>query len=383
MAFRTRAVAIGVLIGAAGLFAYRSFFVKTPERVVEALPAESQDSNWFVGSAACAECHPGEALRHSRSGHARTFRSTGEVPELRQLDGAVFRDDERGVSFRYQMTGEGLLVRIPEKFGEKPFPLEWALGSGEHAIGFLSLLSDQAGQVFGIESRVSVFGPDHHLGLAPSHAGLKVTQPVEEFGKPVTGQTLVGCLNCHVTTAEIVEGGGLRNLRANVGCEKCHGAGGLHIEAVRQGKADLAIRLGAGTVSGAEQLEFCGKCHRHPDRPLPTIINAVNPSMARFQPIGLSQSACYKKSSGKLMCTTCHDSHEHAPRERDTFDGRCVDCHSSRRSGSHRCPISSEGNCVKCHMPEVEVRPGTWFHDHWIRVRKDAAQAEAAKADGA
>jgi len=383
MAFRTRAVAIGILIGAAGFFAYRSFFVKTPERAVEVPPAPPSDSNWYVGSAACAECHPGEALRHSRSGHARTFRSPGEVPELRRLDGAVFQDKERGVSFHYRMTPEGLVVRIPEKFGERPFPLEWALGSGEHAIGFLTLISDAAGQAFGIESRVSVFGSDHHLGLAPSHAGLKVTQPVEEFGRPVSGQTLLGCLNCHVTTAEIVEGGGLRNLRTNVGCEKCHGPGGMHVEGIRAGKADVAIRLGTGTISAAAQLEFCGKCHRHPDRPLATIIDAVNPSMARFQPIGLSHSACYRKSSGKLMCTTCHDPHEHAPRERDSFDGKCVDCHSSRRDDSRRCPISSERSCVECHMPEVEVRPGTRFHDHWIRVRKEAIEAEGGQADGA
>ena len=97
MAFPTRTVAIGVLIGAAGIVAYRSFFVKTADRAAEAPRAESQDANWFVGSSGCAECHPGEAVRHGRSGHARTFRSPGEVPELRQLDGTVFRDEERGV----------------------------------------------------------------------------------------------------------------------------------------------------------------------------------------------------------------------------------------------------------------------------------------------
>jgi Cytochrome c554 and c-prime len=331
----------------------------------------------FVGSQSCAACHPGEAVRHSRSGHARTLTETSRMELARDLDGKSFFDAERGETFHYHFTAGGLMVTLPEKFNEKPFPLTYAFGSGEHAVTFLSLIPNRSGEPTAVEHRVSVFGPERRLALTPNHTEEDVTQAVEEFGRIRKGAVLERCFGCHTTTGKIA-GESLVDLRANVGCENCHGPGARHISSVEQKQDDLAILFGKGGHSAGEQIRMCGTCHRNPDQLNPEDIRPDNRRLPRFQPVGLLQSACYKKSAGRLTCTTCHDPHEHAPREREQFDGRCLNCHSEGRAETLICRVSPRENCVSCHMPAVEVRPGTAFHDHWIRRRNGQLPSEPA-----
>ena len=366
MSLRARASAAILLpIIACGAI-WLSFRAKSPSRP-ENSPSSALESAVYVGSVACARCHPGEAFRHARSGHARTLMKAADSPAARALDGSRFDDEERGVSFQYRLTGDELAVSVPEKLGDERFPLEWAFGSGEHATTFLTLIPNQAGETVGIEHRVSLFGSEHRGALTPSHAGLAAGQPVEWFGRVMRGEKLSACIGCHTTTSEIEREGRAR-LTANIGCERCHGPGANHVREADAQKPIAQLPLSAGATSAEEQIRVCGECHRHPDRLHETKVSVDNPRLARFQPVGLMQSACFRKSSGRMKCTTCHDPHEHAPREREQFDGRCLVCHGAGQNRSPNCPVSSSENCISCHMPEVEVRPGIRFHDHWIRT---------------
>jgi hypothetical protein len=366
-----------VTMGLAGACYF--FWTPQPRAQVSDSGGRSGVNNRFVGSAACAACHPGEAFRHARSGHARTLTETSHLELARDLDGKSFFDEERGVTFRYLLTSAGLTVSLPDKFPDKPFPLTYAFGSGEHGVTFLSLIPSRSGEPAGVEHRVSAFGPERRLALTPNHGGAPVTQPVEEFGRIRQGTVLERCVDCHTTTGKVV-GESLVDLRANVGCEKCHGPGANHIQAAERKQDDLAILFGKGTNSADNEIRMCGACHRNPEQLDPADIRPDNKRLARFQPVGLLQSACYKKSGGRLTCSTCHDPHEHAPREREQFDGRCLTCHSGDHAGSVICRISPRENCVACHMPATEVRPGTTFHDHWIRRRDEKSQTEPAPA---
>jgi hypothetical protein len=355
-------VMLAAAIGGAVWLATRTS-PRTPAPTSRASSGES-----YVGNQTCARCHPEEAFRHARSGHARTLARSADSAAARALDGTIFDDEERGVTFHYRLTGEELAVSVPEKLGDDRFPLDWAFGSGEHAITFLTLIPNQAGETVGIEHRVSLFGREHHAGLTPSHAGLEPGQSVEWFGRVMRGERLAACIGCHTTTSEI-EWEGKAKFTANIGCERCHGPGGNHVREAETQEQVSALPLGGGATSAEDQIRVCGECHRHPDRLHETKVAVDNPRLARFQPVGLMQSACFRKSSGRMSCTTCHDPHEHAPREREQFDGRCLACHGTGQSLSPRCPVSPSENCIACHMPEIEVRPGTKFHDHWIRIR--------------
>ena len=49
-------------------------------------------------------------------------------------------------------------------------------------------------------------------------------------------------------------------------------------------------------------------------------IRADNPRIARFQPVGLMQSACYTRSEGALSCVNCHDPHSRAATDRASYE---------------------------------------------------------------
>jgi hypothetical protein len=362
-----KSAVIGFLVIATASALWLAIREKPRSPSPSAVSREDPDTS-FVGSATCARCHPGEAFRHARSGHARTLTPVAESGAARTLDGKVFDDEERGVTFHYRLTGDELAVSVPERLDNDRFPLAWAFGSGEHAITYLTLIPNRAGETVGIEHRVSMYGKENRLGLTPSHAGLEASQPVEWFGRVMRDEKLAACIGCHTTTAEIGRDG-LTRLQANVGCERCHGPGAQHVREADRQRAISALPFGSAATSAEEQIRMCGECHRHPDRLHETAVSTDNPHLARFQPVGLMQSACFRKSSGRMSCTTCHDPHEHALRERDQFEGRCLACHGTGQNQSPPCPVSPREKCIACHMPEIDVRPGTKFHDHWIRIR--------------
>jgi hypothetical protein len=367
------AVAAAVLIA---LLARRSPPEDSIRSPLSQLPAEGESAAEFVGTQKCAECHPVEYAKYLRSGHSKTFEHTKDSSIARGLDGRQFHDPQRGVTFHYHFDANGLSVTLPEKFGDKPFPLDYALGSGEHAMTFLTLVPNRGGETVGIEHRVSYFGSTHALGLTPSHRTLPAQQDVEQFGRVHKGDKLTGCIGCHTTTAEIGDQE-LVDLRANVGCESCHGPGRAHVTAEERNQPGATIAFGGHNRTAAEQVQVCGRCHRLPEM-ITSGITRDNARLARFQPVGLLQSACYVKSAGRLSCTTCHDPHRHVSRDRDDYVAACVACHQPKAENARVCRVSPESGCIECHMPGIEVHPGIVFHDHWIRVRGEG-EPQAAK----
>jgi predicted CXXCH cytochrome family protein len=169
----------------------------------------------------------------------------------------------------------------------------------------------------------------------------------------------------------------------NVSCERCHGPGRAHVEAARRGAPDseLSLPLGPDRWTADELLRFCGECHRHPAGPRPEQIRLGDPTLVRFQPIGLMQSKCYRQSEGALSCLTCHDPHARPSTNRTAYDAICLKCHGDpagsaapARGAARRnvvCQVSSRERCVECHMPRVDVGPHVVLSDHWIRIREE------------
>ena len=122
-----------------------------------------------------------------------------------------------------------------------------------------------------------------------------------------------------------------------------------------------------------------------PERAAPEQIVRGDPVLARFQPIGLSLSKCYRQSDGSFSCITCHDPHARAASSRSGYDQVCLKCHdgagapteTSDHSARARtpCPVSPREGCVECHMPRVDVGDHLLLSDHWIRVKRDSASA--------
>jgi hypothetical protein len=206
------------------------------------------------------------------------------------------------------------------------------------------------------------------------------------------------CFGCHTTQTSARADRAIdeETLIPNVSCERCHGPGRAHVEAARRGAPDAALELpfGRDRFTADSLLTLCGTCHRHPSRFDPGQMRPDDPHMARFQPIGILHSRCFRESGGTFSCVTCHDPHAQASTDRASYLAVCLSCHSASSTGSsprppdsHRrpldnptatgtpCPVEPRGDCVNCHMPRVDAGQHVLFADHWIRVRRPGEPA--------
>lgn len=331
----------------------------------------------YVGSRSCGECHPGASAAHHFSGHAQTFRLAGSIPLARRLDGESFPDPEQPEVGWSLSLRDGELAAERSEGGEVARQvLEYALGSGRHAITFVTRLDPDPDRLRLREFRLSYFAHDDRLDITPGQLAAypdpaAVTHGLGRDFPTGLSQT---CLGCHATrmSARGDDRFDPATAMLNVDCERCHGPAGDHLAAARRGEADLRMPFGPGRRTAGEQLRLCGECHRLAENVPPAQLRADNPGLVRFQPVGLAQSACYTRSAGALSCTTCHDPHARTSRDRAAYEAACLSCHDDPRAGEAVCPDDPREGCLDCHMPAVEAARGMHFTDHWIRIREPA-----------
>lgn len=337
----------------------------------------AEQARQFVGNDTCLECHAEYQDDYLASGHSRTIRPIQEFEHLDRLAELQFEDTVRDVTIQYHVEGSLVDTSLPAVFGSKRLPLNFAFGSGDHAITFVSLVEDQDGTPYGVEHRVSWYRHGDRFDYTPRHEELSIAAPVEHFGRVVPAGKIERCIACHTTTAAVT-GLQVERLMPNVGCESCHGPGHDHVAAVNEGADDPAIRFAADTWSPQDEIATCGQCHRTVDELPSEVLQPEEQRIIRFQSVGLVLSKCYTGSEEQLSCSTCHNPHQKASATAITaYEQKCIQCHSGAKD-SVSCPVSEQVNCIQCHMPPVEIHPGILFHDHWIRVRAAESDETAA-----
>jgi hypothetical protein len=326
----------------------------------------------FVGDHSCRECHPGESSLHARSGHAHTLRPAAEVAAARKLDGVEVADPERpDVSWRFAFEGGRFTTTRRERDEVWRMAVDYAFGSGRHAVTFGTLVDRDPAYPKLLEHRLTSFAHDARPGLTPGQSLAGHAEGNTPLGREHSPENTRKCFACHATT--LSDRGPYRldtaTMIPDVSCERCHGPGRDHVAAARRGanRAALAMPLGPGRSSPAEELRACGECHRLPEMVTPGGIRVDNAALVRHQPVGLMQSACFVESGGALGCTTCHDPHDRTSGDAAAYEAACLKCHSGPSRTS--CPTSPRSGCVACHMPRRDVARGMLMTDHWIRAR--------------
>ncbi len=341
------------------------------ERGASAPASGRQQRGPYIGSHVCGECHPGELASFTRSGHANTLREAARLPLARRLDGRVLTDPEHsGVTWTYALGDDKFQVERKEFEKIQKFIIGYAFGSDHHATTFVTLTDPS--KPTAMEHRLTHYKESDSLAITPGQRAEHPSEGTTLLGRNLNPAETMKCFRCHSTRTSAVadQGFDVKDLIPNVSCERCHGPARAHVAAAHAGREDLSMPFGNDNWTAESQLKFCGQCHRHPSKATPGLIRPDNSALARFQPVGLSQSKCYTRGGGKMSCVTCHDPHRRASSDRSSYETSCLKCHETESQA--RCPVSPQSGCIDCHMPKVDSGQRVLFTDHWIRIRPNA-----------
>jgi tetratricopeptide (TPR) repeat protein len=332
----------------------------------------------FVGSARCAECHPSHHRDQQSSRHARTFHPAGKPGSLPSFDGP--RVDPNDPHVRHTLRRDGDRLRFETDDGGRLLRavVDYAFGSGAVAVTMVG--HDESGEAR--ELRLTTYGRGGVWDMTTGH--VPVPGDRREFlGRPLGRDGLRRCLECHTTNARAaVARSGPVTAERGIGCERCHGPGANHLDAIAARFHEPAV--GRPDLATAEQgMAICGACHG----PMSSKLAPGDHLAPRFASPSLAWSRCYTESAGALSCVSCHDPHRDAETSAAHYEARCLACHADRPATPSAdtphlpalpegvrgvaCPVEPARNCVGCHMPKIGgIVPHTTFTDHHIRVRR-------------
>jgi hypothetical protein len=337
----------------------------------------SKSSADFVGSAACAKCHPQIAASQRSVPMALTVARAADAEVLHSHPHLKF---ERG-RYKYEIVTSAAESTYTVTDGSSSLSalLSWAFGAGPVGQSYLYL---RDGHWY--EARASFFGTLNNLQFTPGRA-LSAPRDLEEAtSRPVSNADVVRCFRCHATGVTSEYSVDTARLQLGISCEACHGPGGNHVATmeaevfvmgVPRGESDQRFIFNPRRLDPTSSVEFCGACH---STWWDVRLSGANGHATLLSPAyRLVNSKCWRKGDSRLACTACHD--PHAPRERqpEAYDAKCLACHlrekASLPSAGHpgrACPVSTS-KCTACHMPKVDV-PDLHYAitDHEIRIAR-------------
>ncbi|HXT50309.1 MAG TPA: tetratricopeptide repeat protein [Thermoanaerobaculia bacterium] len=347
----------------------------------------------YVEDAVCAGCHQDLAASFTAVGMSRSFYRPRRASSIESF-GVPFEHALSKRTYEMLWRGDQLVFRRwqsgprGERVNEREQPVDWVLGSGNHARTYL--FRTPSGELWQLP--IAWYTREGKWGMAPGYD----RPDHEELQRAVQRE----CMVCHDAYPELPAGAdayGMPHrfpaaLPEGVGCQRCHGPGAEHVRRVRDPVVPVAAAKAAivnpARLTPARRAEVCYQCHLQPIVALPAVRRFERGDLAfrpgeslaahrveldadeegrgrdeRFEinhhPYRLEQSRCFRESPvGALSCLTCHDPHRKvAVSERAAhYRAACLSCHRAEqlppREGHGTSGAAATADCTSCHMPE-------------------------------
>jgi tetratricopeptide (TPR) repeat protein len=371
----------------------------------------------MVGMQMCRNCHADVYDTYIQTGMGQSFGSADWHKTAAKFGKEhIIYDKEKDMHYypflkdsilfvlEYRLEGEDTTYQRLEK-------IDYIIGSGHHTN---SHLLNRNGYIY--QAPITYYTQDGKWDLAPGFE--------DGNNKRFDRAILSECMTCHNHYPTPASGSENKYHKVPLGieCERCHGAGGLHVQEKLSGKkVDTSKAIDYSIINPRhlpidKQMDLCQRCHLQgitvlnegktfydfkPGMALADVMNVFLPrftdSDKRFimasQADRLQLSECFTVS-GELSCITCHNPHHnvHAT-DKNRYNASCISCHNPKTTKSKlfdcsETPLERDklaDNCVQCHMPKsgsIDI-PHVNISDHFIgkkntlnRKQKDTLSEE-------
>jgi hypothetical protein len=368
-----------------------------------------QETAQYVGSASCSRCHSAiyRSYLETAMGRSMMPAAPGHSPDLsvpaqfindkldRRFD--IFARDGKVYESEFAVAADASEVFRDTR------PIAWLIGAGINGFG---PVVEQDHYLF--QAPLSFYTKPRAWGPSPGYEATDLG-----FNRPI----LSGCIFCHSGRANPIAGrngqyGDPPFSEASIGCENCHGPGAAHVQAMSYpspGTSNPRI-INPADLSPYLANNICMACHQtgdvrvlkpgktysdvRPGRPLDeTLSILIVPPTPQFPPdadhvehyYSMTLSKCYRSSSGRMSCISCHDPHvQPAAAEAPAYFARkCLGCHTNQ---SCKIPLpvrmsrQPANDCAGCHMPkrDIQVISHSTATNHRILARPDEAFPDIA-----
>jgi hypothetical protein len=327
----------------------------------------------FAGDKVCAECHKKMALTQAQSSMGMAMEPVSDSKVLSENPRLTFRSGP--YSYEIKRQDKQSIYTVTDGKEVIRLPIVYAFGQGKAGQTYL-LQYDGAYY----ESRVSYYreigGLDFTIGTPRG-----VPESLQKaMGRRLGETETANCFACHSTGG--VRGGKLSHEKMvpGVRCEACHGPGGSHVDATREGESGRRLIFNPVRLGGDElSQEFCATCHRGSEEF--GLLRSMEVNNVRFQPYRIFHSKCYSDDR-RVACTACHNPHEPLVQDVAFYDKKCLACHANKEKPAEvkaepgaqslavACKVATK-DCVSCHMPKIGPPAAHFkFTDHYIRIVK-------------
>lgn len=358
----------------------------------------------YVGIDACAGCHPTQAATFVDSQMGRSWELATPANSAADFDDPnpvydahnnlyyqALRQDSTLFVMEFRLNGADTVHKRVEK-------IDYIVGSGHHTN---SHIMDVNGYLY--QMPLTWYVQEGHWDLPPGFVGPSNSR----FDRPIP----LKCITCHNAMPKYVEGSENKYdfVPHGIDCERCHGPGSEHIEAVSSGGDVTGSIVNPAKLPVDRQFDICQGCHLQgasvnkagmtfadfrPGQALTDIENVFWPryadSLRQFvmasHPDRLRQSACYQASEN-LTCITCHDPHVRIEAMgQDHYRNVCQECHTGASELECPTPEAARGaDCTTCHMPVSGSKdiPHITITDHFIRSPGSESTVMGSPDEGA